>query len=286
MKNFNRPAWRRGLVAMFALLSAAASSPQSGAAAQTTTAPLPAFDAVSVKQFVFQNRPWNRRAQIDPQRLYIEGMAPVELIELAYSLNSNQLTGLPQWARFSHDSLYTIAATTEQPVSRDQMLLMLRRVLADRFHLQVEIIEKVVPVWALVVPPDGPKFKPIGPDESCRSGIIGEDDMKKAGAPPESLGSFHGCSIADLVRALNGGPNPQELGRPVVDRTGLTGRYDLTVWRTYEKDDSYTGPGMRFSNVEPFREAVQKELGLKLEEASGPYRVVNVVSIARPAPEN
>jgi len=71
-----------------------------------------------------------------------------------------------------------------------------------------------------------------------------------------------------------------------LDRTGLTGRYDLTVWREFTKDDSYAGSGMRLSNVEPFREAVQKELGLKLEEASGPYRVVNVVSIARPTPGN
>ena len=285
MHRVNRFAWQGthqaaapGLLIVLALLSAAAFSQASSS--------LPAFDAVSVKPFVYPNRPWNRSAQIDPQRLYIEGMAPVELIELAYSLNSNQLTGLPRWAQYSRDSLYTIAATTDKPTGKDHMLLMLRRVLAENFQLKVEVTDKVVPVWALVVPPSGPKFKPIGPDERCLSGVISRDDMKKAGAPPSSMGSFHGCSIADLVRAFNGGPNPKELGRPVIDRTGLAGRYDLTVWREFAKDDSYTGPGIRFSNVEPFREAVQKELGLKLEDASGPYRVVNVVSIARPTPGN
>src|SRR6185437_11664666 len=110
-----RPAVTPGLLIVLALLSASAFSQASSS--------LPAFDAVSVKPFAFPNRPWNRRAQIDPQRLYIEGMAPVELIDLTYSLNSNQLTGLPQWAQYSRDSLYTIAATTDKPTGKDQKLL-------------------------------------------------------------------------------------------------------------------------------------------------------------------
>lgn len=255
-----------------------------GATAQTP-ASLPAFDVVSVKPFVYQNRPWHRAAQFDPQRLYIEGMAPVELIELAYSLNQNQLTGLPQWAQFSNDSLYSITATTDEPADKDQMLLMLRRVLADRFQLKVEESDKPVPAWALVVSPAGPKFKPIGPNDSCRSDVITGDDMKKAGAPPDSLGAIHACSIADLVRGLNGGFNPRDLGRPVIDGTGLTGRYDLTVWEAFTKDDSYTGPGTRISNREPIREALQKELGLMLVDATSPYPVLNVVSISRPTPD-
>ncbi|HWG68187.1 MAG TPA: hypothetical protein VN692_02110 [Steroidobacteraceae bacterium] len=76
-----RQAARSGLWIVLALLSASAFS-QAGSS-------LPTFDAVSVKPFAFPNRPWNRRAQIDPQRLYIEGMAPVEF--------ANQQEGCFEW---------------------------------------------------------------------------------------------------------------------------------------------------------------------------------------------
>ena len=105
-----------------------------GPAAISPASALPAFEVVSVKPFR-PTGPWHRLAQFDPQRMYIEGMATVELINLAYSLNGNQLTGLPDWAQYSRDHLYSVTGVTEQPTSQAQMLLMLRRVLTQRFQL-------------------------------------------------------------------------------------------------------------------------------------------------------
>jgi hypothetical protein len=58
----------------------------------------------------------------------------------------------------------------------------------------------------------------------------------------------------------------------------------MLVWNETEVDDSYTGPGQRFSYIEPFREAVEKELGLKQVEDKRKLASFNVVKVARPDP--
>ena len=166
------------------------------------------------------------------------------------------------------------------------MLLMLRQLLADRFQLQIEESEKEQPVWAIVAAPGGPKMKPRADGEKCPRSISGED-MKAAGAPPNSMSSFSGCTMADLVKAFNRPNNARDLGRPVIDKSGLTGGYHMLVWQEVEMDDADAGagPGRRLSYMEPFREAVEKELGLKLVEDRQKLPSFNVVKVARPRPE-
>jgi uncharacterized protein (TIGR03435 family) len=160
---------------------------------------------------------------------------------------------------------------------------MLRQLLAERFQLQMQESEKEQSVLAIVAVSGGPKMKPRADDEKCPRGISG-DDMKAAGAPPNSMSGFNGCTMADVVQAFNRPNNARDLGRPVIDKSGLTGRYHMVVWQETEVDDSYTGPGQHFSYVEPFREAVEKELGLKLVEDKQTLPAFNVVKVARPDP--
>ena len=251
------------------------------AGAQEVAKTLPAFDAASVRPFVPPASGWAwGKPGMDQQYFRMPG-APLRFIILtAYGLDDFQLTGLPDWAE--HE-FFTISATTEAPTSPDQMLLMLRRLLAERFQLQVEESEKERPVWAIVAAPGGPRMKPRAVDDKCPRGISG-DDMKAAGAPPNSLGVFNGCTMADLVKAFNQRNNATQLGRPVIDKTGLTGRYHMVIWTEFEADETYTGPGQRFSYVEPFREAVDKELGLKLVDDKQKLPFFNVVKVARPDP--
>ncbi len=248
---------------------------------QQATTPLPAFDAASVRPFVLPAGGWAwGKPNVSPQSLRMPG-APLRYIILtAYGLDDFQLTGLPDWA--AHE-FFTISAVTDAPTPPDQMLLMLRRMLAERFQLQVEESEKDQPVWAIVAAPGGPKLKPRADDEKCPRGISG-DDMKAAGAPPNSSSGFNGCTMADLVKAFNRPGTATELGRPVIDNTGLTGRYHMLVWTETDPDETYAGPGRRYSYVEPFREAVEKELGLKLVEDRKKLRHINVVRVARPDP--
>jgi len=247
-------------------------SQQPSPASNSTTNAIPSFDVASV-------RSWGPPA-INPVHFRMPG-APLRYIILtAYGLDDFQLTGLPDWA--AHE-FFTIDAVTDAPTKPEQMMLMMRRLLAERFQLQVEESEKEQPVWALVAAPGGPKLKPRADDEKCPRGIS-PDDMKAAGAPRNSISSFNGCTIADLVKAFNRPDNAAQLGRPVIDKTELTGRYHMLVWTEIEVDDTYTGPGERFSYVEPFREAVEKELGLKLVGDQQKLRLLNVVNVARPGP--
>ena len=214
-------------------------------------------------------------------------MAPVELINLAYSLNRNQLTGLPDWAQFSHDSLYSITATTDKPTSKDQMLLMLRRVLAERFQLVLNMSDKIQPVYDLEVAPGGPKLTPLKPGEDCETA---------ANAVPKPPGGemitfiehFNDvCTIPDLVDRLN---IPNWLAdRPVIDKTRLTGKY-VTVVFLHIADVTRIKIGNRIGTKvgyqEPTAEALKSQLGLMLVKATGPYRMFTVTHIARPAPNN
>lgn len=252
-----------------------------GAWGQEVAKTLPAFDAESVRPFVVPAGGWAwGKPAMDTVHFRMPG-APLRFIILtAYGLDDFQLTGLPEWT--DHE-FFTINAVTDAPAPPDQMLLMLRQLLAERFQLQVEVSEKEQPVWAIVAAPRGPKLKPRADDEKCPLGISG-DDMKAAGAPPNAISGFNGCTMADLVKAFNLSGNAIQLGRPVIDKTGLTGRYHMLVWQEIEVDDTYTGSGQRFSYMEPFREAVEKELGLKLVADRKTLPFIKVIKVARPDP--
>lgn len=247
---------------------------------QQVAKPLPAFDAASVRPFVVTGGLAWGKPDMDQLHLRMPH-APLRFIILtAYGLDDFQLIGLPDWAE--HE-FFTINAITDAPTPPDQMLLMLRRLLAERFQLRVEESEKEQPVWAIVVAPGGPKLKPRADDEECPRGISG-DDMKAAGAPRNSASSYNGCTMADLVKAFNRPNNATQLGRPVTDKTGLAGRYHMLVWTVTEVDETYIGPGQRMSYVEPFREAVEKELGLKLVEDKQKMHFIKVVNVTLPDP--
>jgi uncharacterized protein (TIGR03435 family) len=257
----------------------------SGLWAQQATKTLPAFDAASVRPFVVpaDGGAWGP-PDINPVHLRIRYAPLRHIILTAYGLDDFQLTGLPGWA--DHE-FFTINAITDKPTPPDQMLLMLRQLLAERFQLKIEESEKEQPVWAIVVAHGGPRLKPRADGEICPRSISGADmeAAKAAGAPPQFMVAFNGCTIADLVKAFNWPMNARDLGRPVIDKTGLTGRYHMLVWQETEPPgDSSNGSGVQRSYVEPFREAVDKELGLKLVPDKQNLRFIKVLNVARPSP--
>jgi uncharacterized protein (TIGR03435 family) len=244
---------------------------------QSASQTLPAFDAASVRTLKSPPGGWGP-PDMDRQYFRMAGAPLRFIIKTAYGIDYYQLTGLPDW---TNNEYFAIEATTETSATHDQMLLMLRRLLAERFQLRLEESEKEQPVWAIVVAPGGPKMKPRADDDECPRGIS-TNEAKAAGAPPNSSVGFNGCTMADLVKAFN--QQEDQVGRPVIDKTGLTGRYHMLVWQEIEIDDTSTGPVKKTSYMEPFRRAVQEELGLKLVEGTGSVRRIHVVSISRPTP--
>jgi uncharacterized protein (TIGR03435 family) len=236
---------------------------------------------------------------------------PVERLILdAYGIEEQQLEDLPRWADLSRSSRkYTIEAEAPpgtgravevarklRPDQRMQAFIALRQhyrqmvqsLLAERFNLRVHTSTKRLPVYELVVAKGGPKLN----QKSAADYIAAHrkpNSSGSSGAPGDTL--YLGVSMAyfahDLSRFDQG-----ELGRLVIDKTGLTGRYDFELkWspRLSRMDAMSFGSGTQMptstipSGPSIFT-ALQEQLGLKLKPAKGPVQVLVVDHIEPPTP--
>lgn len=194
------------------------------------------------------------------------------LLENAYGIKQNLISGLPGWAESAH---YDIVAkvvdadlTTMRNLTREQRRGMLQQLLADRFQLQSHIETKTLPVFELVTASGGPLFKesPVPTDGSKphEGTSIQNQDMTAQGISMASLG----YSLSEVVE------------RTVIDKTGLKGKYDLRLkWRR-EDDPSKE---VRDDSAPSIFAAVQEQLGLKLQPAKGPVETLVIDRIAMPS---
>jgi uncharacterized protein (TIGR03435 family) len=215
------------------------------------------------------------------------------------------LATLPKWAL---SDTYEIQARAKGKPSKDQMRLMLRSLLADRFGLQVHFETRRLPVFLLtMVKPGkmGPRLHPHTP--SC-------DGTEPADDPAGKTPAAKGPAVKEvfpplcLDRSLMTVPKPNhvkltgsrnmtlpvlatylpsigDLDRPVIDRTGLQGSVDFSLEFTPEADlPENTGvvpdPNM---TITTFHEALDKQLGLILAPAKAPLDVLVVDHVERPA---
>jgi uncharacterized protein (TIGR03435 family) len=271
---------RRGRAGAFAVATACAAavalviaiSPLRMVAAQQTagaqTAATPEFDAVSVKLIDPNVRGFHSHERSDPGRLSLTASMHSFIVR-AYDITSGQLGGEPEWFK---TRLYSIEAVTATPAGEDQKMRMLRRVLADRFDLKLRQEDRDLPVYVLEVAAGGPKFKQLKPGEEPRD-------------PPDSPGIFARSfnSLQDLVNSLNGLTGDRlAADRPVVDRTHLTGDYNIELLTEIQaQTDDFGRRTVQFPNL--FHD-MQSQLGLKLvqDHVRMPYFVVE--HAAEPTP--
>jgi uncharacterized protein (TIGR03435 family) len=189
----------------------------------------------------------------NPGRLSMTGNLHRFIIR-AYGITDGQLGGEPDWFK---TRLYSIDAVTSAATGQDRMMLMLRGVLASRFQLKLRQEDRYLPVYVLEVAPGGPKFKELKPGEVPSDG-------------PEPPGTFARSftSVQNLMNSLNNAFGGRlSLDRPVVDRTYLTGNYNIQFRTEIETETGDAGRStLQFPNL--FSD-MQSELGLKL----GPARV-------------
>jgi uncharacterized protein (TIGR03435 family) len=242
---------------------------------QATEAPPLSFDVVSIKPLP----PAGGRGQGNPPPPcpplryttgLISGFATAsKLIQDAYGLSPHQISGGPSWI---DSDLYCIEAKSAGPSDRDQLRLMLQPMLADRFKLVTRHETKEMPVYIMTVAKKGLLFE-IKPGDPT-TGLTAQE-LKAAGyefrtqidesLPTKSLMTrntmegFAALLSSSVPLALGG------LDRPVVDQTGLQGRY-LLAWR---RGDDFKG-------------ALEEQFGLRLEPSKAPLPAVAIESIQRP----
>ncbi len=195
------------------------------------------------------------------------------LIAAAYDLNPRTISGGPAWVDSEH---YDIVAVTPGEVrpSREEQMTMLRSLLADRFKLTFHREQKEFSLYELQVAKGGSKLKAstAPPDQSAA--LISTVYPQRILLPARnaSMGEF----VSLLQRAV--------LDRPVVDKTGLNGKYDFDL--EWAPDETQFGGDVSVApsdaNQPPFFKAVQEQLGLRLEATRGPVAALVVDTAERP----
>jgi uncharacterized protein (TIGR03435 family) len=280
------------------------SAPPSRAQTPTTpTAALPSFEVASIKP----NKPdASGRVLVgirfEPGRLTVTGATLKQLIALAYDVRDTQVSGGPGWIdsdRYdieAKESDADVAAFEKLPRDdrRLQHQLLTRSLLADRFQLKLRHESKESSVYALVVAKGGPKLHEAKPGDTYPNGIKGPDGRPAGGpqmmrmGPGEAEGQ--GVRLEALARIL-----AQQLGRDVLDQTGLKGMYDFTLkWAPEPGQGMPMGPpggppGGAESTPPPDASgpslftALQDQLGLKLETTKGPVEMLVIEQVEKPS---
>jgi uncharacterized protein (TIGR03435 family) len=148
---------------------------------------------------------------VNPGGLIYSRVSLKDCLESAYSVKRYQISG-PDWLE---TQLFDITARVEGNHSKDEIMLMLQTLLADRFNLALHREQKELPVYALLVGKNGSKLHKSDGDGDFSMG-------------PTSGGiGFQRISMADFAARFLSRLPP--IGRPVLDKTGLEGRYDFTL---------------------------------------------------------
>jgi uncharacterized protein (TIGR03435 family) len=257
----------------------------------------PQFEAASIKPSNSQSIQYVRPL---PGRLTADASLQ-DLTHYAYGVPPFRVVGGPERVLSAR---YQIDATASGGTSRDRMFLMLQSLLEDRFQLKIHRETREQPVFALVAARGGLKLGPPK-DVACveapadaspewtggaRMAAPGElpPITTRCGSAGVSLGPsgarLQGGKIAmpELVRILS-----MVLGRSVIDRTGLSGVFDLQM--DFVPDDTTPAmppppPGSGISGTS-IAQALQQQPGLRLESAKSPVEVI-VVDHAEPPSGN
>jgi uncharacterized protein (TIGR03435 family) len=232
----------------------------------------------------------------DPTRFIADNLSLLNLILRAYNLKRWQLSG-PDWlvtARFN------VNATIAEGATRDQFRLMLQNLLIERFQLKVHHESKEMAVYNLTVARNGPKLKESAKDPPAKTNEPAKLDAQ--GLPigqsgmTYSAGRLRSRSIEETMDEFARDLSNQ-LGGPVHNATGLTGKYDFDLdWAPGESVRATPPPELQHGGTLPVEsdgesgptifEAVRTQLGLSLERKKGQVDVLVVDKIERRPSEN
>ena len=199
-----------------------------------------------------------------------------DLIQYTYNLPKSQILGGPDWL---DSAIYDIEAKSGPEVdarlkgmpsddAAQQKRVMVQELRAERFALTAHKETRLLPVYDLTLAKGGPKFRP-----STRNGTT----IDAVRAQIHVQGSDD--TIGLLARQL-----AQSLGRVVVNKTGLTGRYELTLRWTPDDAPLPLLNGVPDPNAPPdLFTAVQEQLGLKLQTNKEPIEVLVIDRVERPS---
>ncbi|HEX6824634.1 MAG TPA: M56 family metallopeptidase [Candidatus Sulfotelmatobacter sp.] len=210
------------------------------------------------------------------------------IMQEAYQVQSNQIEGPSDpldKSAFDVQMKLAKPETDRLPSKEDMQQLRqgLQKLLAERAGLVLHTETKTLPIYALEVAENGPKLQRVPASES--------DDMKGSG--PVRMGgqmrmkmdgnevygiAAQGISSDELAQQLS-----RQVGMPVLNKTGLQGRYDFSLnWNDAKGNSTEAEPGSGNPSASSLFTAVQEQLGLKLEPLKAPTQVLVVDHVEKP----
>ncbi|MEI9814430.1 MAG: TIGR03435 family protein [Acidobacteriota bacterium] len=207
-------------------------------------------------------RPHNgeiRRVTVDIQstQVTVVAMTVRELIAFAYDLREYQVQGGDTWIERARWDIQASAGAVEP--TRPQAREMMQGLLAERFGLRVRRSSQEMPVYAMTIAKGGVKLKPPTPFDSERS-TFQADGAVWLNAPLDILGN----------------PFPLHLARPLVNRTGLAGRYDFELKFKLSLEEAQGLDG------ESIFTAMEEQLGLHVQPDRAAVDVLIVEHVQQP----
>jgi len=242
------------------------------AVAQQPAPTLPVYDIVVVKPN--NSLSHGMSMDMDEATLRAQNVSLKHLLVNAYGIREGLMFGLPGWA---NSSRFDVTAKVSDPdlktlrsLSRQQRQAMIAALLADRFHLKMHTEIKTLPVYELVIAKGGPKLKTtiLPPPGAENSDPLGYGNWDVHGTAMTATG----VTLSDLAMNLT-----FPLDRTVINKTGLTGRYDFRLQWT--PDGVATAP----TDAPPdLFTAIEEQLGLKLQAAKGPVETLVIDHVEQP----
>ena len=262
----------------------------------------PTFEVASIRPSAPDNNEVVVGVRITGAQLRISRWPLKEYLAMAYRVRPQKISG-PD----SISSLYDISATIPAGVPEDKIPEMLQALFADRFALKAHLEKKDVPVYALEVGKDGLKIKEVPLDAAAAApatnvqGTGGSNGVLLDGGDGSSFSLVpNRVEVHRMTMERFAGLATRFLDRPLVDFSGLPGRYDLTLEIPPE---DYTAmlvraavsqgiqlppqalQAMNLGSVNPLKAAMEKA-GFRLDARNAPLDLLVIDSIAKTPTDN
>ncbi len=278
-----------------AMGQAAAPPAASGTTANATPASVPSFEVATIKAGTNDDR---QMLMFTPDGMTIKGVPMQMILREAFHTEDDHLFGAPAWVKSTRYDIEAKVAADDAPklkgLTGDQRVGMLLPLIVDRFNMKYHHETRELTTYSLVVAKGGVKMKPSAVEDAIPKDAPKDGGPDAPKAPPKGhmlrmTGPGHieseGTETKFLAHVLS-----QQLGKSVVDKTGLTGGYDYILqWTPDDAPPGMAGGGGPHDDGAPpvsgpsLFTAVEEQLGLKIESSKGMVDVIVIDHLDLPS---
>jgi uncharacterized protein (TIGR03435 family) len=231
----------------------------------------PGFEVATIKP----SQPEEQRAvMVVGSRLATKATSLVDLMMFAYGVHPSQIAEGPDWMTAEKFDVVVQPNMPGRP-NTAQMHSIVQQLLADRFKLAFHHAQRELPVYRIVAAKGGPKLTPTTKE--------GQATNTAAVGIAAGLMTVRNATLSEFASLMQ---RYVRLDRPIVDRTGIAGKFDYKLSWTPDSsqfDGNPPGPARSDENAPSLYTAIQEQLGLKLEAAREPTDVLIIDRVERPS---